>query len=228
MKIKQAPIADLLKYVGELYNEKPRYYKFKNIFEVINKYYCSLTNHKTIIPMGKDYLNSWCDLNWAPTMENCPNIPGILVYKNFPNGIRKFGLVYHSGFITAGKQTNFLSYYDVMPDGMVASHTYLASEWDGWGAPTRYFRFDENEYVDSNAWELGERPLTKLSIGHDVKVFQNMLNKVFPELNVTGYFDEETLEALHSIQKICNVSQSDYFNLQLFGGKKVLEFLEDK
>ena len=224
MKIKQAPIADLLKHVGELYAEKPRYYRFKNIFDVIDKYYCSLTNHKTITPMGKDYLNGWCEFNWAPTMENCPNVPGILVYRHETNGIR-FGLLYHSGFITAGKQTNFLSYYDTAADGTIMSKTYLASEWEGWGAPVRYFYFDRDEYVDSNSWELGERSLSKLCMGHDVHYLQTLLKKFNDELIVTGVFDEKTIEVLNDVQKICYVPRTQEFDLNEATAQKVIKFL---
>ena len=37
MKIKQAHIVDLLKHDGELYAEKPRYYRFKNISRKIGQ-----------------------------------------------------------------------------------------------------------------------------------------------------------------------------------------------
>jgi hypothetical protein len=73
MKIRQAPVADLLKYLEDLYNERPKNFRTSNILNVINKYYCSLTNHKTIMPVGTDFMNDWCDLNHADTMINCPN-----------------------------------------------------------------------------------------------------------------------------------------------------------
>jgi len=52
-----------------------------------------------------------------------------------------------------------MAYYDIDKHGRIASHTYLQSDWDGWGAPTRFFKFPIEEYVDSNTWGLGERIL---------------------------------------------------------------------
>jgi hypothetical protein len=170
MKIRQAPVADLLKYLEGLYNDRPKTFRTSNILNVINKYYCSLTNHKTIMPVGNDFMNDWCDLNHADTMKNCPNVPGILVYKNKPDGSKMYGILYHSGYITSSnKQTNFLSYYFAHPEGHVGSHSFHVDDWDGWGAPIRYFSFPTEDFIDSRFYGLGERPLTLHSYGHDVR-----------------------------------------------------------
>lgn len=213
MKIRKAPVADLMKYIEELYNDRENN-KHKHILDLINDYYCSITNHETIIPPAKNYLADWCDCNFSDTMENCPNVPGIIVYKNNDDGTKTYGLIYHTGYIVPRMyQTNYMGYFDIDNHGHLTSHTYFTNDWDGWGAPVRYFFFPKEDYVDSNEWGFGERPLIKHKMGHDVKVLQSMLSKVFPELKITGYFDEETLEALHSIQKICNLPQSDCFSL---------------
>ena len=101
MKIRPAPMADLLNYLDDLYNSHAKLKPATSIIELINDYYCSLTNHKTIMSVGNDFLNDWCDLNYDKRMENCPNVPGILIYKNRPNGTKFYGILYHSGHITA-------------------------------------------------------------------------------------------------------------------------------
>lgn len=213
MKIRKAPVADLMKYIEELYEDKENN-THDHILDLINDYYCSITNHKSILPPAENYLIDWCDLNYSDTMENCPHVPGIIIYKNNPDGTKTYGLIYHSGYIVPRLyQTNYMAYFDIDKNGHLASHTYLASEWDGWGAPVRYFNFDPEDYVDSNNWCFGERPLIRNKMGHDVRVLQTLLNKVFPELKITGVFDEETVEALHSIQTLCNVPLSDCFSL---------------
>jgi hypothetical protein len=103
-------------------------------------------------------------------MENCPNVPGIIVYRNKPDGTKMYGVLYHSGYITTeNKQTNYLSYYYAHPEGHINSHSYLASDWDGWGAPVRYFSFSPDVYVENRLWALGERPLSLHNMGHDVR-----------------------------------------------------------
>lgn len=225
MKIRQAPVADLMKYVEELYADRDNN-KHKNIFQVIDKYYCSLTNYKTIIPITHDYLNDWCDLNWSRTMDNCPNIPGLIIYKNNINGTKTYGLLYHSGYICARtQQTDYMAYYNIDKHGRIASHTYLQSDWDGWGAPTRFFKFPTEEYVDSNAWGLGERILQKHTFGHDVRQLQTLLRKAHENVSIDGYFDDNTLEALHLTQYWCNIPQTNSFNLNSVEGKKIIEYL---
>lgn len=225
MKIRQAPIADLLKYLETLHIERPKDFKTSNIVNVINKYYCSLTNHKTIMPIANDFMNDWCDLNHSDTMENCPNVPGLLVYKNKPDGTKFYGLLYHSGYITSPeKQTNFLSYYYAHQEGHVGSHSFNVKEWDGWGAPVRYFSFSPEDYLDSRLWALGERPLTIGCFGHDVRQLQAILHRAHKEVPLDGYFEEKTLMALLETQSWCNIPHSDTFELNK-NGEAIINFL---
>ena len=225
MKIRQAPVADLLKYLEGLYNDRPKTFRTSNILNVINKYYCSLTNHKTIMPVGNDFMNDWCDLNHADTMKNCPNVPGILVYRNKPDGTKMYGILYHSGYITTSdKQVDFLSYYFAHPEGHVGSHSYHPSDWDGWGAPIRYFSFPAEDFIDSRFYSLGERPLSLHSDGHDVRQLQSFLHKANENVPVHGYFESRTLDALHEVQSWCNLPTSDIFDLNK-EGQKIIDFL---
>lgn len=227
MKIRQAPVADLMKYIDELYADRENN-KHKHILNVIDKYYCSITNHKTIMPICDDFLGDWCDLNYSPTMENCPNVPGLIIYKNNPDGSKTYGLMYHSGYIVPRLyQTDYMAYYDIDKHGHIASHTYLQSEWDGWGAPTRFFSFNPEDYQDSSVWTLGERPLMKHKFGHDVRQLQTLLHKIYPEIPLTGYFDDKTLEVLHFIQYWCKIPQTDIFILNSPEGQKILELLNN-
>lgn len=225
MKIRQAPVADLLKYLTELYNSRPKELRIKNILTLVNRYYVSITNHKSIMPIANDFLNDWCDLNWSDSMKNCPNVPGIIVYKNKPDGSRFYGILYHSGYIGPQElQTNYLSYYHAHQEGHIGSHTYLAGDWDGWGAPVRYFKFDPENYVESGAWNLGERPLSLGCLGHDVRMLQTFLQKAHPNVVINGRFDENTLKALNETQSWCNLPQKNTFELNN-EGQKIVEFL---
>lgn len=224
MKIRKAPVADLMKYVEELFNNKT-YTKCDDILDVLDTYYCLLTSYKTIKPIGEFCIADWCDLNHSTTMENCPNVPGIIVYKKRPDNHYIYGLLFHSGQILSKEyQTEYLSYYTIDKNGYLITNTYLAKEWDGWAAPIRYFDYGDT-YTNSEEWVFGERPLDLHKMGHDVKYFQTMLQKVFPETNITGYFDEATLEKLHNLQTLCNVPNSNLFNIKTPEGKKLLAFI---
>ena len=64
-----------------------------------------------------------------------------------------YGILYHSGYITSSnKQTNFLSYYFAHPEGHVGSHSFHVDDWDGWGAPIRYFSFPDEDFIDMVAF----------------------------------------------------------------------------
>lgn len=227
MKIRQAPVADLLKYVEELFENKINT-KCENVLDLLDTYYCLLSSYKTIKPIGEFCLADWCDLNHSATMENCPNVPGIIVYKKRPNNAYVYGLLFHSGqILSKDYQTEYLSYYTIDKNGYLIANTYLAKEWDGWAAPIRFFNYGE-DYVDNHDWCFGDRPLTIHRMGHDVKYFQTMLRTIYPDIEVSGYFDENTLEALHNLQKLCNVSNSDFFNIKSPDGRKLLAFITNE
>lgn len=227
MKIRQAPVADLLKYVEELFENKTNT-KCENVLDLLDTYYCLLSSYKTIKPIGEFCLADWCDLNHSATMENCPNVPGIIVYKKRPNNTYVYGLLFHSGqILSKDYQTEYLSYYTIDKNGYLIANTYLAKEWDGWAAPIRFFNYGE-AYVDNHDWCFGDRPLTIHRMGHDVKYFQTMLRTIYPDIEVSGYFDENTLEALHNLQKLCNVSNSDFFNIKSPDGRKLLAFITNE
>ena len=225
MKIRQAPVADLLKYVEDLYSDKENNIH-DHILDLLNDYYCLLSEIKTIMPAGNNFLADWCDYDWSTTMENCPNVPGIIVYKNNADGTKTYGLLYHTGYIVPKEyQTNYLGYFDIDKHGHLASHTYLARDWHGWGAPTRYFSFSPEDYVESKDWSLGERPLFLHKMGHDVRVLQNLLKRDFKDLNVTGCFDAETIEALNIVREYYQMPKSEIFVLKSPDGKKIMEHL---
>ena len=65
-------------------------------------------------------------------------------------------------------------------------------------------------------------------MGHDVKYFQTMLRSIYPEIETSGYFDEKTLEALHNLQTLCRVPNSDFFNVKTPDGRKLLAFITNE
>lgn len=228
MKIRQAPVADLMKYVEELYEDRENN-KHRHIIEVLEKYYCSISNFVEIMPIGKNFIYEWCGINTANTMENCPNVPGIIVYKNNPDGSKTYGLIYHSGYIIPRKyQTDYMGYFDVDKKGHITSHTYLASDWDGWGAPTRFFKFDEEDFIDGNTWVLGERKLSKGCFGYDVRSLQNLLLKIEPSTPQTGHFDEKTEEALLLSQTMYKLPKNKVLDCESINGEKLIDYLADK
>lgn len=227
MKIRQAPVADLIKYVAELYVHREDSIH-DSILSLMDEYYCKLSHYRTIMPVGTSIMSDWCDMNWSDTMENCPYVPGLIIYRK-ENNKYIYGLLYHSGYIVPKEhQTLNMSYYDIDEKGYITSHTFLNTDWEGWGAPTRYFSFDLNEYVDNNLWNIGERPLMKHKMGHDVKILQTFFKQLDPDFIITGYFDEATLKMLHDVQTLCNVPKTDYINFKYPNGKKILSFLTNE
>lgn len=224
MKIRQAPVADLMKYMAECYSH-PKDATYEHIFDILDEYYCKLTNHKSILPIESLVFQDWCDMNYSHTIDNCPNVPGIIIYKKLQDGTKRYGILYHSGYLTRGRQTGFLSYYTLDVDGHISSHMYLQEEWDGWGAPVRFFSFDQADYIESNQWAFGERALKQNMMGHDVMLFQTLLAKVCPELNITKVFDAETLKIYNEIQAMANLPITNSFDMRVTAGKKLLAFI---
>ena len=225
MKIRQAPVADLMKYIEEQYERKDKC-SYKDIFDIINKYYVSITNFTSILPYKNTLIEDWCGLNFSNTIDNCPNTPGIIIYKTLPNGSKHYGLLYHSGYIVPKEfQTNCLAYFDLDSNGHLTSHTYLMDEWDGWCAPVRYFSYAPENYVDTHTLNLGERAFTIGDAGHDVIIFQKLLLKMYPEITVNGIVDTATFNAIQELQKICNCKQIKYFNAKSPDGNKIMRFL---
>lgn len=224
MKIRQAPVADLMKYMAECYSH-PKDATYEHIFDILDEYYCKLTSHKSILPIEGLVFQDWCDMNYSHTIDNCPNVPGIIIYKKLQDGTKRYGILYHSGYLTRGRQTGFLSYYTLDVDGHISSHMYLQEEWDGWGAPVRFFSFDQADYIESNQWAFGERALKQNMMGHDVMLFQTLLAKVCPELNITKIFDAETLKIYNEIQAMANLPITNSFDVRVTAGKKLLAFI---
>lgn len=224
MKIRQAPVADLMKYMSECYSHT-KDFTYEHIFDVLDEYYCKLTNHRSILPIEGLVFQDWCDMNYSHTMINCPNVPGIIIYKKLKDGSTKYGILYHSGYQTKGKQTGFLSYYTLDVEGHISSHIYLQEDWDGWGAPVRFFAFDQRDYVESNQWYFGERTLELNMFGHDVMMFQTLLARVYPELPITKVFDTATLKIYNNIQTIANLPITNSFDVKSVAGRKFLAFI---
>ena len=228
MKTRPAPVADLISYISDIYINKNKRNKYKNIFQIMDEYYCKLSKYKSILPVEDFAFEDWCDLNWDNDINTCPNTPGIIVYKNIEN-TRKYGILYYSGMITSQEnQTDNLSYYEISASGIIASHGYQQDDWHGWGAPTKYFELDPNDYIDSEHRYFGERILRKDMFGHDVVLLQKILQKIFPDLEITRRFDEATLAALHEIQKFINIPEENIFNCKTVSGKKILNFILNK
>jgi hypothetical protein len=190
MKFRPAPAEDLINYVNELYIAKKNKYKYNTIFDVMNEYYCSLSNHRTILPLKELAFEDWCDLNISDTMDNCPKTSGVIIYKT-ENKKRQYGLLYYSGIasLKPNAQTDNLSYYDIDSTGCLVSHPFLITEWEGWGVPAKYFNLNFKDYIDSNNRFFGERVLKFGELGHDIMLFQTILQRVFPEIKITRIFD---------------------------------------
>ena len=226
MKIKQAPITDLLKYMETLYYEKIVVGEHKHILDIINQYYGLISKHKNILAAGNDFLQDWSDLNYNTSISDCPNVPGIIVYRRGPNNTRHYALLYHSGQIApANAQTEFLSYFEVNVHNMIESHAYLQSEWEGWCAPTRYFYFNEDNYIDNKNWQLGERVLSAGMAGHDVMQLQSLLKNMHTDLAITGRFDDQTLKCLQETQRLCGHTSNNNFDYNTKEGKTLITFV---
>ena len=78
MKIIRTPIEELIKYIEDLYRKKNKKIH-DDIINLIDEYHCKFSKYHTIIPLGYEIMEDWCDGNWDNTMENCPNTPGIII-----------------------------------------------------------------------------------------------------------------------------------------------------
>lgn len=218
MKIRQAPIKDLLKYLEEQRGQSVSLGPHKHILHYLNEYYCSITSHKTILPVGDQFLIDWCDQNNSPNMNQYPDTAGLILYKQISNNEFFYAL-------TAAKaRRGEVNCYIVDYLGDLTIRTYSLAEWDGWAAPTRYFYYNKKDYQDKNDYNLGERPLTLEDCGHDVKVLQALLYKPFPDKKPTGYFDDDTLTALQTCQSWLGLPESKVFNLSE-DGAQIINFL---
>lgn len=218
MKIRQAPISDLIKY---LYEQKEAHVSLgakRHILYYLDAYYCSITNHKTILPVGNDFITDWCDLNNSMDMRQCPNIAGVILFKKISPTETIYALTaapfYH------GEVNCFTIDYL----GDITLRAYPLTDWDGWAVPTRYFHYSPKQYIDGNTRNLGERTLSLNDCGHDVKVLQTLLFKAHSGSVATGYFDEATLAALKTCQSWLGMPESETFDIT-DGGKQIIDFL---
>ena len=58
MKIRQAPVADLIKYVAELYVHREDNIH-DSILSLMDEYYCKLSHYRTIMPVGTSIMSDW-------------------------------------------------------------------------------------------------------------------------------------------------------------------------
>ena len=123
MKIIRTPIEELIKYIEDLYrNQNKKVHD--DIISLIDEYHCKFSKYHTIIPLGYEIMEDWCDGNWDNTMENCPNIPGIIVSRE-KDGKREYAFVGPTCYSDSQSKIETLSYYIINSCGHIASHIFF-------------------------------------------------------------------------------------------------------
>lgn len=226
MKIIRTPIEELIKYIEDLYrNQNKKVHD--DIISLIDEYHCKFSKYHTIIPLGYEIMEDWCDGNWDNTMENCPNIPGIIISRE-KDGKREYAFVGPTCYSDSQSKTETLSYYTINSCGHIVSHIFFPEQWQCWGAPTRYFYFNQSKYIEGNDWAFGDRIITKLCFGHDVKILQSLLQRYKTSLSITGRVDTDTINILHELQALLNLPMEDKINPRSANGRILISYLTNE
>lgn len=219
MRIYKAPIADVVKYITEIHNSANSK-NYRSILQMMSEYYCSLSNRGSIVPLEGTCMADWCEDNYSDNMTKCPRASGILLQRQKNNR-------YEYGLTCLNLFSNELDCFVMGLQHSIYVKAFDPEEWDFWGAPVRYFQFRDKDYKDAREYDLGERILYKGDFGHDVKILQHMLARVYDEVPQNGVFDKTTLEAYQQAQTWCGFIQTNYFCYDSDAAEEVLEFLNN-
>lgn len=154
MKIKKAPVSDLIAYFIELYNKDITGTEYTSIPDMISSYYQKIAGSR--IPIyEKILIEDWCFSSWGE-IEDMPWTEGVLVKNKDGN----FGITCYVGARDMGK-ANYDEYdllYVYFLDHNILSRTYFHPEdWEVYGIMTEYFLY-RNINVGQH-YTLGTRSL---------------------------------------------------------------------
>lgn len=219
MRIYKASAADMVKYIMEIHsaaNSK----NYQSILQIISEYYCNLSNRGSIVPLEGTCMVDWCVDNYSADMEKCPRTSGILLQRRHHNR-------YEYGVTCFEEYSEKQDCLVIGAQNRVIVKAFNPDDWDFWGAPVRYFQFEDTEYKDAREYDLGERILRIGDFGHDVKVLQHMLARVYDEVPQNGILDKTTMNAYQEAQTWCGFIQTNYFCYDSDAAEEVLEFLNN-
>ena len=174
MKIKKAPVSDLIAYFIELYNKDITGTEYTSIPDIISSYYQKIAGSR--IPIyEKILIEDWCFSSWGE-IEDMPWTEGVLV-KN-KNG--DFGITCYTGARDMGR-ANYDEYdllYVYFLDHNILSREYFHPEdWEFYGIMTEYFLY-KNINVGRIASEIITSQYTqkRLSAKH---LLETMIDEIF-------------------------------------------------
>lgn len=187
MKIKKAPVSDLIAYFIELYNQDITGTEYVSIPDIISSYYQKIAGSR--IPIyEKILIEDWCFSSWGE-VEDMPWTEGVLVKDK--NG--DFGITCYAGARNMGK-ANYDEYdllYVYFLDHNILSRKYFhPEEWEFYGIMTEYFLY-RNINVGQH-YTLGTRSLGPGRSGNDVLMLQKLLRAYDSQTELSGYFDTST------------------------------------
>ena len=191
MKIKKAPVSDLIAYFIELYNKDITGTEYTSIPDIISSYYQKIAGSR--IPIyEKILIEDWCFSSWGE-IEDMPWTEGVLV-KN-KNG--DFGITCYTGARDMGR-ANYDEYdllYVYFLDHNILSREYFHPEdWEFYGIMTEYFLY-KNINVGQH-YTLGTRSLGPGRSGNDVLMLQKLLRAYDGKTELSGYFDKDTKKSV--------------------------------
>lgn len=191
MKIKKAPVSDLVAYFIELYNQDITGTQYTSIPDIISTYYHKIAGSR--IPIyEKILIEDWCFGSWGE-IEDMPWTEGILVKDKNGN----FGITCYTGARNMGK-ANYDEYdllYVYYLDHNILTRAYFHPEdWPTYGIMTEYFLY-RNINVGQH-FTLGTRSLGYGRSGQDVLMLQKLLRAYGCQVDTSGYFDEATEKAV--------------------------------
>lgn len=195
MKIKKAPVSDLIAYFIELYNKDITGTEHTSIPDIISSYYQKIAGSR--IPIyEKILIEDWCFSSWGE-IEDMPWTEGVLV-KN-KNG--DFGITCYTGARDMGR-ANYDEYdllYVYFLDHNILTREYFHPEdWELYGIMTEYFLY-KNINVGQH-YTLGTRSLGPGRSGNDVLMLQKLLRVYDGKTELSGYFDKDTEKSVKNAQ----------------------------
>lgn len=197
MKIRRAPIQDLLAFLEE---ESDTFNRYGNILECIVKHYKILTKQEICVSLDTA-MNSlcFCD-NGTMVNRNFPLINGVLVRDNKGN----YGITFH-GWKTRSleaPQTEDLWIWKINSRGFLDVESFYVEDprWQQWGVMTSFYEYEE-KYEEGLYSLIGGRDVKIGMVGRDIFTLQRTLLCRGMDVQLSGEFDAQTLLAVQDVQK---------------------------
>lgn len=190
MKIKKIPIADLMVYFNEIFENRANE-DITSIPEMIEEYYYIMTGI-SLPDYNEIFLENWCFGNLG-IIDNMPWGSGVVV----KNDKGQYGITCWIGPQNLSHEEDELLNVIWIDQGIIKREIFHSEDWKEWGTMSMFFEY---EFEDNMLNILGSRELGKGCCGRDVWMLQKLMKNFDNSVETTMIFDDATETKLMEIQ----------------------------